>query len=306
MHVHRVSLAAQIDHSPSHPFADAIREAFGRRPRQAVDEKRQTRVDTDELDARIVGAGNAFELVARQAGPIGDDEHAVGLGLTLRRIDHDRARELCVGRAAKRERHPCGRSPVVIRPGLTERESDLTAAGGWNLDRLTTRIDGRWTIAVAKTVHSEDRIELVSKLDHDDRPSASADERRRGAQRVSFFAERLDPQCWPRGTFGLPAPGRGAELHCERAIVVGPGRAAIVVRQDGRELPRRGSGERKEGREGQDGKRESRNLNNGRPGREHVCLLHESARPSMPGVMGCDVRRNTRLAGRAEEVMRDG
>ena len=97
-----------------------------------------------------------------------------------------------------------------------------------------------------------------------------------GARSASpFFAERLDSQCRPGGAFGPPLPGRGAELHRERAIVVCPGGAAIVVRQDGRELPRRGSGERNEG---QEGKRESRNLNNGRPGRR-TCVPLAWSRP---------------------------
>ena len=129
--VHGMRLRAQVDHAPARRLADAIRQALGRRPGEAVDHEREARLQPDEDLPGIVGAHHLAELRRRQADPLGDDEHPI-VGRS-RHADRRPARRPAHGRApAPRSSWPSSDTCRVDRFGTAPggcRAAGLPAAG---------------------------------------------------------------------------------------------------------------------------------------------------------------------------------
>ena len=206
--MHRVRLRGQIQDAPTHGLTDASGQALGVRPGEAVHEERGLRVERQKRDARIRCARDAFQLSERQARPIGDDEHAVGLGIGASGIDDERAGELGIVHRAEHHRHAGRGRPIVIGAGWPGRETDFSGFSGRDFDRSARR-----GAAFAQAEHSQQALEVVVNGRDHFGSLWNTHERRRDGERCLTLAERLDPEPRAGVAFGSPQSDAGAKLQ---------------------------------------------------------------------------------------------
>ena len=162
------------------------------------------------------------EIVGGQAGPFGDDQHAIGVAIGAGRIDDEGAAELAEG-----HRRPQRRRPVVIGTGPAGGEAHLADRPRGHVERRARR-----AVAAAQAVHAQRRGQFVGHRHRDRRALGDPQERRRHHQRLADFAEGLDVQGGSVRRLRRPASAPGAQRQRKRPGVEGAGRPAVVVGHD--------------------------------------------------------------------------
>jgi hypothetical protein len=133
--VHRVCLGAEVDDPPSHLVVELVRHPFGDWPGHPVDQEREARLQREERDAGIVGFHQRAQLLAVEAGPVGDHQYAIRAGVAAFVVHHECTGQLRVRRRPEPQWHAGGSTPVVKRTGALCREMQLVQAARSDFDR---------------------------------------------------------------------------------------------------------------------------------------------------------------------------
>ena len=225
--VHRMRLRAEIQDAPAHFFAEAIREAFGRRPGEAVDHERESRVQREERAADIIGVRKLCELGARQAGPVGDDQDTIRASGLAGRIDDECTRQLRIVHRSEWQRHARRRGPVVVGARTAGAETHRALTCRRDLDRWTWR-----SVASAQSVDFHRMGEIVSDARGDLGAFGNPEEWGGDQQGTRQLAERLNLHRRSILAFGTPATCTRPQFQCKRPRHQATGGALIVVDRD--------------------------------------------------------------------------
>jgi hypothetical protein len=116
----------------------------------------------------------------------------------------------------------------VVGSGARGAETDLSCFAAFHVERRAGR-----AAALAKTVDSHRRRQVVPDRRNDFGTCRDPDERRRHRERLADLAERLDSKGRTAIAFGSPQTDAHPQREHQHTAFEITGRTAVVVRDDG-------------------------------------------------------------------------